>query len=298
MSQPPIFVSYRRDSDVLRATLVRSVIEGAFNRGIDGPKVAVFQDIRQRPGVDWPIEIRARLHEARVVVAVIGPQWLTTQDSGRRRIDQDDDWVRQELQVALSSDKTVIPVLFETAMPEPEALPESIRDLANKLVVRVSDERVEDELQPLLSELEEHLVTTSSRRRVASADSRELSYPDPPLPVKPAPMSDTDIAAALTDMIPGWTVEASPLPEDRSVTRHELHREYRFASFGDALRLMVECGEFIEKVNHHPRWENVYRTLRVNISTWDIGHKVSYSDVSLAKVLDDVYQRYNEGATA
>lgn len=147
MSQPPIFVSYRRDSDVLRATLVRSVIEGAFNRGIDGPKVAVFQDIRQRPGVDWPIEIRARLHEARVVVAVIGPQWLTTQDSGRRRIDQDDDWVRQELQVALSSDKTVIPVLFETAMPEPEALPESIRDLANKLVVRVSDERVEDELQ-------------------------------------------------------------------------------------------------------------------------------------------------------
>ena len=46
----------------------------------------------------------------------------------------------------------------------------------------------------------------------------------------------------------------------------------------------------INEVQHHPRWENQWRTVIVYLSTWDIGLKISRLDVDLAKVLDGIYE--------
>ena len=57
---------------------------------------------------------------------------------------------------------------------------------------------------------------------------------------------------------------------------------------------MVDVGQFCDAANHHPRWENVYRTLWIYLTTWDIGHRVSHLDLILAAQIDKSFQRYSK----
>jgi pterin-4a-carbinolamine dehydratase len=91
--------------------------------------------------------------------------------------------------------------------------------------------------------------------------------------------------------VPGWTIVTSPLPDDASKTRTELHRVFRFATFDDALRFMQGAAQFINTTNHHPRWENAFRTLSVWLSTWDSGHVISEKDFELAKHLNQLWDK-------
>jgi len=43
----------------------------------------------------------------------------------------------------------------------------------------------------------------------------------------------------------------------------------------------------IEVLNHHPEWFNVYRTVKVYLSTHDAGG-ISVKDVELARILDQL----------
>src|ERR1700704_5628148 len=80
----------------------------------------------------------------------------------RRRIDQADDWVRQEIELA--RDRTVIPVAFGGArIPPAEALPESISYLASRQGVSVRDEFVDTDLQPVLLAIEQSLPSAEIR---------------------------------------------------------------------------------------------------------------------------------------
>jgi pterin-4a-carbinolamine dehydratase len=88
---------------------------------------------------------------------------------------------------------------------------------------------------------------------------------------------------------PGWTVVTSPLPDDPSKTRTELHRVYRFASFDGALAFMQAAAPFINRTDHHPRWENAFKTLKVWLSTWDSGHVISEKDFELATHLNQLW---------
>jgi hypothetical protein len=75
-----------------------------------------------------------------VLLAIIGPTWLTAADErGGRRLDDPDDIVRLEIEAALTRGVRVIPILVEGAiMPGRQDLPESLADLArrNALVIR------------------------------------------------------------------------------------------------------------------------------------------------------------------
>jgi hypothetical protein len=58
---------------------------------------------------------------------LIGKKWLTEQNEyGRRRLDVPSDWVRLEVQTALTSSGSVIPVLVDDAPPPPK---EALADL-------------------------------------------------------------------------------------------------------------------------------------------------------------------------
>ena len=48
----------------------------------------------------------------------------------------------------------------------------------------------------------------------------------------------------------------------------------------------------INEVQHHPRWENQWKTVTVYLSTWDIGNKISKLDVDVALLLDELYQDF------
>ncbi|MGE0729436.1 MAG: toll/interleukin-1 receptor domain-containing protein [Acidimicrobiia bacterium] len=122
-----LFVSYRRSDSQSEATLIRHALVAGFGDG------RVFQDIVGIPiGEQFPDVLREQLSAAQVVVAVIGPGWLTAADQfGRRKIDMATDWVNIELSTALAAPTTVVPVLIDpTTMPPAEALPAELAALS------------------------------------------------------------------------------------------------------------------------------------------------------------------------
>jgi pterin-4a-carbinolamine dehydratase len=303
-----VFISYRRDTDLGYSSILHALIDNTFNRPGEprSPRVAVFRDTQIRLGVEWPTHIRSQLRDADIVLVVIGPGWLGAKDHfERRRIDQANDWVRQEIEMALEGGMKVIPVVFETDIPLAEALPISMRALISREGAHIRDASIGDDLQPVLLAIEQQLGDGPARTAVTRPRTQQpgdglprtsaitpLPYPDPPLPVPPAPMAAAEIDRALEAMLPGWDLVTSDLPERPGETRVELHRELNFQSFQEVLEFMAEVGEFINNINHHPRWENIYSTLRVFLSTWDIGHRVSHLDIVLASHFETVYSKY------
>ena len=117
----------------------------------------VFRDIDMiPPGADFVATIREVVEKADVYLEMIGPTWVTVTDtSGRRLLDDPDDFSRLSLATALDSGKRVIPVLVGGArMPTAEELPEDIRPLVRRNGLELSDERWEYDVSRLLDALD------------------------------------------------------------------------------------------------------------------------------------------------
>jgi len=69
--------------------------------------------------------------------------------------------------------------------------------------------------------------------------------------------------------------------------RKAIHRQLRFADFGQALGAMVRIGLEAEKADHHPEWANVYNSLDIWLTTHDAGG-VSTRDLDLAQKIDEI----------
>ncbi len=122
-----IFISYRRsDSEYVIGRIYDQLTQ---HFGHD----AVFKDVDSIPlGVDFREHLDQALADCRVFIEVIGSTWLNaTSNTGKRRLDSPTDHVRIEIEVALKRKIPVIPLLIHgIEIPDPDALPESIRDLA------------------------------------------------------------------------------------------------------------------------------------------------------------------------
>lgn len=146
-----VFVSYRRqDSQSAAGRLsdhLRDHLAGA----------AIFRDVETiEPGADFVDAIDRALKSCAVLLAVIGPRWLSISDEeGRRRLDQADDYTRLEIATALRrKDVRVIPVLVEGAqMPAPEQLPVDLTELARRNAVELSDKRWDYDVGQLVNTL-------------------------------------------------------------------------------------------------------------------------------------------------
>jgi pterin-4a-carbinolamine dehydratase len=90
-----------------------------------------------------------------------------------------------------------------------------------------------------------------------------------------------------------WQLVESALPEDPQKTRVELYREFKFKSFQSAIGFMAQVAPGCDIAMHHPRWENIWKTVRVFLTTWDIGHRVSDRDVVLARYFDRAYSEFD-----
>lgn len=67
--------------------------------------------------------------------------------------------------------------------------------------------------------------------------------------------------------------------------RDAITKTYRFADFVTAFGWMTRAALLAEKMDHHPEWSNVYRTVEVTLTTHDAGG-LSSLDVTLAEALD------------
>ena len=120
-----IFLSYRR-TDSPQACRVYDWLGQRF--GLD----AVFMDVAAIPfAVSFPDFIRQAIGSCKVLIALIGEQWLA-------KIQDADDPVRTEIEIALASHIPVLPVLIgNTPMPDVEDLPASISTIASQNAVTV-----------------------------------------------------------------------------------------------------------------------------------------------------------------
>ena len=102
----------------------------------------VFKDVDNiDPGDDFVERITSAVGSCAVLLAVIGPQWLTIVDdeTGRRRLDNPNDLVRLEIQTALTRNVRVIPVLIDgTQMPRAIELPTDLAPLVRRQAVEFS----------------------------------------------------------------------------------------------------------------------------------------------------------------
>ncbi|MDK3016645.1 4a-hydroxytetrahydrobiopterin dehydratase [Pseudodonghicola flavimaris] len=69
--------------------------------------------------------------------------------------------------------------------------------------------------------------------------------------------------------------------------RDALVKTYEFDSFVDAFGWMTRVALWAEKWNHHPDWQNVYKTVVVTLWTHDLGG-LSAQDAKLARKMDSL----------
>jgi hypothetical protein len=120
-----IFISYRRAGTAGYAQLIADNLVKSY-----GPDL-IFMDVDSiKLAENFKEKIFNALSVAEVMLAIIGPGWLSEED-GRRRIDDPHDYVRQEIATAIERHIPIIPVLVDGAQfPASEDLPEEIRLLA------------------------------------------------------------------------------------------------------------------------------------------------------------------------
>jgi pterin-4a-carbinolamine dehydratase len=59
--------------------------------------------------------------------------------------------------------------------------------------------------------------------------------------------------------------------------------------------MLVELGlEKRSDESNTPDWQNIWVSLRVWLTTWDIGHRPSFKDIRLAEYLEKLYRDYHE----
>jgi TIR domain-containing protein len=146
-----VFINYRGAGDSLYAAgLLHTGLSHAL--GLD----RVFLDSESiKPGADFVETLVERVRAARVVLAIIGPRWLTATDvDGGRRIDDPNDWIRRELVEAFDAGVPVIPVLTDnTRMPTDVDLPADIARLGRAQYVLLRQRHARADIAFLLDKL-------------------------------------------------------------------------------------------------------------------------------------------------
>lgn len=146
-----IFISYRRDdaSGYAGRLYDRLVAQFGAHR--------VFMDVEGiELGADFVTAIEKAVGSCRVLIVVIGDEWLDIRDGqGRRRLDDPHDFIRLEVAAALSRDIRVVPVLVDGAqMPRAEELPEALQGLARRQAVAVHHNQWEGSTAKLIQALQ------------------------------------------------------------------------------------------------------------------------------------------------
>lgn len=88
-------------------------------------------------------------------------------------------------------------------------------------------------------------------------------------------LSTTEIEALL-QALEGWTLSEEGLA---------IGKTFKFTGFARAFGFMAECALFAEKIDHHPEWTNVYRTVNVRLTTHS-AKGLSQLDFNLAAFMD------------
>jgi hypothetical protein len=189
-----IFISYRREA-AYPAGWLYDRLSSRFGG-------QVFKDVDSiQLGDDFVEVITRAVGSCDVLLALIGADWLTITDAkGARRLDDPADFVRLEIEAALSRNVRVVPILVDgAAMPRADQLPESLAGLGRRQALELSPSRFETDTDRLLKVIEQTLAdvrTTDEGTGQAPQPSTRTVHPvPPPSPVTPPALPTTPKAS-------------------------------------------------------------------------------------------------------
>lgn len=154
MFGPRLFVSYRRADSEASARSLFEALKSRFGAN------RVFLDTSDIPyGEDFRRVISRRIAASDAVLVVIGAHWLDAANERGPRLQQPDDPVRFELEVALSHQKVrIVPVRIDGAQaPADSSLPVSLRPLAALNMASLRNATFDVDFNALVDQLEGRL---------------------------------------------------------------------------------------------------------------------------------------------
>ncbi len=204
-----IFISYRRvDQDVTGRVYDRLVSRFGADR--------VFKDVDNIPiGTDFRKILAEAVKRCDILLVVVGQDWLgLSNDEGRRKLDDPDDFVRIEIEYALERRIPIIPVLIhDTKPPRAVELPGSIAEIAYRQVTRVRPD-------PDFTADVEHLC-----RAICTLTSDASSEPPPGETTSDAAVPAVDLGPSPYRGLSAFDVEHAELFFGRSVHVDRIMRQ-------------------------------------------------------------------------
>ncbi|MEL7507556.1 MAG: SUMF1/EgtB/PvdO family nonheme iron enzyme [Cyanobacteria bacterium J06554_1] len=220
-----IFLSYRRSDSLTECGRIYDHLESYFG------EEQVFRDVDSaRPGYDFTKAIKEAISKSQVVLVIIGSEWTGARDDeGNLRLHDSEDWVRQEIELALDSNALVIPVLLdEVSMPKARELPGSIEDLARRNAIRVRrDPGFKVDIKQLIDCIEQELAQVQGIDSITKDTSLEIATsPDPKAAEDESSETDASVGSAVVenanpDLARDASLEAveSTSPEDEATEK-------------------------------------------------------------------------------
>ena len=157
-----IFISYRRGDAPFAAHALYGQLARRF------PEQQIFMDVQGGvyAGDEFAEVIRRQVERCDVLIALIGPDWDGVTDGhGQLRLQNPHDLVRQEICLALRTQKRVIPVLVGgAAMPTAHSLPDDLAPLLDRNMFRLSHDHFVPECDRLIHEIQMALVHADGER--------------------------------------------------------------------------------------------------------------------------------------
>lgn len=88
-------------------------------------------------------------------------------------------------------------------------------------------------------------------------------------------LSESEVSKELENL-PEWHVDSG-----------QLKARYTFKDFKTAFAFMTMVAMECEKVNHHPEWSNVYKTVDFMFVTHEAGDAITDLDIAMATYIRD-----------
>ena len=85
-----------------------------------------------------------------------------------------------------------------------------------------------------------------------------------------------DVITKELEKLDGW---------QRLEARPALYKKFVFKNFNEAWGFMSRCAMLAEKINHHPEWSNIYKTVDITLTTHDAGG-ITDLDIKMARAMN------------
>src|SRR5262245_20100281 len=205
-----LFINYRRDDTRHAAGRLYDHLTTHFSDD------QIFMDIDQiEPGEDFVEAINRKVGTCDIAIVAIGPHWLhATDESGKRRLDDEDDFVRMEIVAALQRNIRVIPVLVDGArMPGKHDLPEALAPLSRRNAIELSETRFHADVNRLIEAIEKSFTVAE--------EEKGLSTTPVAAPPKSEAKEGNDLTTPATPPVPSTSANAA-LKEPKVCARKRL----------------------------------------------------------------------------